>query len=266
MWIRDVGIVADRLRQARDRLLGARAALCARMGIGEGHVSLTDEAGVVVAFAVLLRSPAHEYPGVRHRDRARRRVRSALPRARRPRRRGCRAGHVRPERERSGTDFLPLHQHRVVAISCAMRSRDGFKHLVARRPRRRARPSWWRASSTASSATARSWSRGTARASTCRCCTTARCAMASTAPRYWETGDADRDFRYNNYLGRFHWRHIDLMDVLAGLPAARRRAARRGSGAAGTAREARPERGPDLGCMARAGSRLRSVTIARPTC
>lgn len=37
-----------------------------------------------------------------------------------------------------------------------------------------------------------------------------------SAPRYWEIGDADRDFRYNNYLNRFHWRHIDLMDVLAG--------------------------------------------------
>ncbi len=36
------------------------------------------------------------------------------------------------------------------------------------------------------------------------------------APRYWETGDNDRDFRWNNYLGRFHWRHVDLMDVLAG--------------------------------------------------
>jgi predicted PolB exonuclease-like 3'-5' exonuclease len=36
------------------------------------------------------------------------------------------------------------------------------------------------------------------------------------APRYWEVGDEDRDFRYNNYLSRFHWRHIDLMDVLSG--------------------------------------------------
>lgn len=35
------------------------------------------------------------------------------------------------------------------------------------------------------------------------------------APRYWDTGDDDRNFRYNNYLGRFHWRHVDLMDVLA---------------------------------------------------
>jgi predicted PolB exonuclease-like 3'-5' exonuclease len=36
------------------------------------------------------------------------------------------------------------------------------------------------------------------------------------APRYWETGDEDTEFRYNNYLGRFHWRHMDLMDVLSG--------------------------------------------------
>jgi predicted PolB exonuclease-like 3'-5' exonuclease len=36
------------------------------------------------------------------------------------------------------------------------------------------------------------------------------------APRYWETGAAEPSFRYNNYLNRFHWRHIDLMDVLAG--------------------------------------------------
>ena len=26
-------------------------------------------------------------------------------------------------------------------------------------------------------------------------------------------------FRYNNYLSRFHWRHLDLMDVLAGFQA-----------------------------------------------
>jgi len=35
------------------------------------------------------------------------------------------------------------------------------------------------------------------------------------APRYWETGDDDTSFRYNNYISRFHWRHTDLMDVLA---------------------------------------------------
>ncbi len=35
------------------------------------------------------------------------------------------------------------------------------------------------------------------------------------APRYWDTGDEDRSFRYNNYLSRYHWRHIDVMDVIA---------------------------------------------------
>lgn len=37
-----------------------------------------------------------------------------------------------------------------------------------------------------------------------------------SAPRYWETGDRDTSFRFNNYLNRFHARHTDLMDVLAG--------------------------------------------------
>lgn len=37
-----------------------------------------------------------------------------------------------------------------------------------------------------------------------------------TAARYWEQGDGDRAFRYNHYLGRFHQRHTDLMDVLSG--------------------------------------------------
>jgi hypothetical protein len=32
------------------------------------------------------------------------------------------------------------------------------------------------------------------------------------APRYWETHG---DFRFNNYLNRYHERHTDLMDVLA---------------------------------------------------
>lgn len=36
-----------------------------------------------------------------------------------------------------------------------------------------------------------------------------------TAARYWETGDNDSSFRYNNYQSRYHSRHLDLMDVLA---------------------------------------------------
>lgn len=35
------------------------------------------------------------------------------------------------------------------------------------------------------------------------------------APRYWDQGEDDRDFKFNNYLARYHSRHLDLMDVLA---------------------------------------------------
>ena len=35
------------------------------------------------------------------------------------------------------------------------------------------------------------------------------------APKFWDQGDDDKDFRWNSYLGRYHQRHLDLMDVLA---------------------------------------------------
>jgi 3'-5' exonuclease len=38
-----------------------------------------------------------------------------------------------------------------------------------------------------------------------------------SAARYWETGDSDQSFRFSNYLSRFHWRHMDLMDILSGF-------------------------------------------------
>ena len=56
MWIRDVGILNN--DQGRPYLIfSARGrAVCERLGIGEGHVSLTDDAGLVVAFAVVMRA------------------------------------------------------------------------------------------------------------------------------------------------------------------------------------------------------------------
>ncbi len=40
-----------------------------------------------------------------------------------------------------------------------------------------------------------------------------------SAPRYWDQGDGDyndsRDFKWNNYISRYHNRHLDLMDLLA---------------------------------------------------
>jgi 3'-5' exonuclease len=36
-----------------------------------------------------------------------------------------------------------------------------------------------------------------------------------TAATYWDTGQNDREFRFDNYISRYHWRHTDLMDVLS---------------------------------------------------
>jgi 3'-5' exonuclease len=39
------------------------------------------------------------------------------------------------------------------------------------------------------------------------------------ADKYWDMGDGgsygDKDFKWNNYIGRYHMRHLDLMDLLA---------------------------------------------------
>ena len=37
-----------------------------------------------------------------------------------------------------------------------------------------------------------------------------------TAPTYWEVGESQQGFKWNNYLNRFHYRHLDLMDCIAG--------------------------------------------------
>ena len=38
--------------------------------------------------------------------------------------------------------------------------------------------------------------------------------------RYWDMGEEDREFKFNNYISRYHSRHTDLMDLLASTTAA----------------------------------------------
>lgn len=35
------------------------------------------------------------------------------------------------------------------------------------------------------------------------------------ASKYWDMGEDDREYKWNNYIGRYHMRHLDLMDLLA---------------------------------------------------
>jgi holo-[acyl-carrier protein] synthase len=56
MWIRDAGVVQNEWGRPEIIWSSRGAAMRDRLGIGEGHISLTDEAGLVVAVAVLLRA------------------------------------------------------------------------------------------------------------------------------------------------------------------------------------------------------------------
>jgi predicted PolB exonuclease-like 3'-5' exonuclease len=39
---------------------------------------------------------------------------------------------------------------------------------------------------------------------------------------YWNHGDTNQNFKWNNYLNRYHMRHLDLMDYLSGFQAGAR--------------------------------------------
>jgi len=58
VWIRDVGIVQNSWGKPEVVYSTRGAKVRDALGIGEGHVTLTDEAGLVVAVAVLMRRAA----------------------------------------------------------------------------------------------------------------------------------------------------------------------------------------------------------------
>jgi holo-[acyl-carrier protein] synthase len=56
MWIRDVGFVQNSWGKPEIVYSARGEQMRQRLGIGDGHVTLSDEAGLVVAVAVLLRA------------------------------------------------------------------------------------------------------------------------------------------------------------------------------------------------------------------
>jgi len=58
MWIRDVGVVQNAWGKPEVVYSERGAKVRDGLGIGEGHVTLTDESGLVVAVAVLMRKAA----------------------------------------------------------------------------------------------------------------------------------------------------------------------------------------------------------------
>lgn len=120
-------------------------------------------------------------------------------------------------RAATGGDFLPLHLQRVVVISCALRDQDRFAVWSLCEPQGEAEiiqrffdgiekftpqlVSWNGGGFDLPVLHYRGLIHGV------------------TACRYWDMGEGDyadsRDFKWNNYISRYHTRHLDLMDLLA---------------------------------------------------
>jgi len=117
-----------------------------------------------------------------------------------------------------GSSFLPFEQHRVVAISTLLRDGDQFQawtlgavdspedDLIRR----------FFAGIEKIQPTLVSWN-GSGFDLPVLHYRMLRHGIA--APTYWDMGERDRDFKWNNYLNRYHARHLDLMDVLAAYQA-----------------------------------------------
>lgn len=56
VWIRDVGIINNAWGRPLVIFSERGRGVCRELGIGEAHVSLTDDAGLVVAFAVAMKA------------------------------------------------------------------------------------------------------------------------------------------------------------------------------------------------------------------
>jgi len=56
VWVRDMGMIADSLGKPEIIFSDRGKVVCQRLGVGKGYLSLSDEAGLIVAIAVLERA------------------------------------------------------------------------------------------------------------------------------------------------------------------------------------------------------------------
>jgi hypothetical protein len=117
-------------------------------------------------------------------------------------------------REKTGSDFLPLHVHRIVAIGCAFRDAQGFRVRCLgseRDDEAKLVGDFFRLIDRYTPQLV-SWNGGGFDLPVLHYRALIHGVSAS---RYWEMGEDDRDFKWNNYIGRYHQRHLDLMDLLS---------------------------------------------------
>ena len=117
-------------------------------------------------------------------------------------------------REKTGSEFLPLHLHRIVAVGCAFRDGQGFRvRCLGTEQDDEAKliGDFFRLIDRYTPQLV-SWNGGGFDLPVLHY----RALIHGVpAARYWELGDEDRDFKWNNYISRYHTRHLDLMDLLA---------------------------------------------------
>jgi predicted PolB exonuclease-like 3'-5' exonuclease len=121
-------------------------------------------------------------------------------------------------RASNGSDFLQLPLQRVVTVSCAMRDANQFRVFSLSEPDSDEGEIIQRFFDGIERYTPRlvSWNGGGFDLPVLHY----RGLMHGvSAPRYWDQGEGDygdsRDFKWNNYISRYHNRHLDLMDLLA---------------------------------------------------
>ncbi|MCX7896650.1 MAG: 3'-5' exonuclease [Rhodocyclaceae bacterium] len=118
------------------------------------------------------------------------------------------------QRAKSGSDFLPHHLQRVIVISCLLRSDEGVRVWSLAEPKSSEAEIIQRFFEGIGKYTPQlvSWNGGGFDLPVLHY---RGLIHGVTAARYWDMGEEEREFRYNNYVNRYHMRHLDLMDLLA---------------------------------------------------
>jgi 3'-5' exonuclease len=121
---------------------------------------------------------------------------------------------IQQRRVQTGGDFLQLHLHKVVAISCALREGATFKIASVGTVDDDEPELIRRFFDLVDKLTPQlvSWNGG---GFDLPVLNHRALIHGITAAKFWDWGDDDREFKWNSYLGRYHTRHLDLMDVLA---------------------------------------------------
>jgi len=117
-------------------------------------------------------------------------------------------------RQSHGNDFLPHYLQRVLVISCALHDRDSFKVWSLGANGESEGEIIQRFFDGIEKYTPQlvSWNGGGFDLPVLHY----RGLMHGVkASRYWDMGEDDREFKWNNYISRYHQRHLDLMDLLA---------------------------------------------------